>query len=85
MAEAGYMVVPKTLNAYLVSGYVFDQFKRRPWELGGGLNFYPGHTRSWRVNGHLLHVQRSPASSYFGYYLAGLTGTVFSLGADLLL
>ena len=85
MAEASYMVVPKTLAAYAVSGYVFDQFDRRPWEAGGGLNYYPSHTRSWRVNGHLVHVERSPASSFFGYYLSGLTGTIFSLGVDILL
>ncbi len=85
MAEASYMVVPRKLNLYLVSGYVWDDFKRQPWELGGGLNFYPSGTRSWRVNGHLLHVQRSPASSVFGYYQNGLTGTVFSLGIDILL
>ena len=84
MAEASYMVVPKTLNAYLVSGYVFDQFERRPWEAGGGLSYYPGHTRSWRVNAHAVHVQRSPSSSFFGYYLSGLTGTILSLGADVL-
>ena len=85
MAEASYMVVPKTLAAYAVSGYVFDQFRRRPWEAGGGLSYYPSHTRSWRVNLHLVHVQRSPASSFFGYYLDGLTGTIFSLGTDILL
>ena len=85
MAEASYMVVPRTLNLYAVSGYVFDQFKRKPWEAGGGLNYYPAHMRSWRVNMHLLHVDRSPASSVFGYYNAGQTGTVFSLGVDFLL
>lgn len=85
MAEASYMVVPRTLAAYAVSGYIFDQFQRHPWEAGGGLDYYPSHLRAWRVNAHILHVTRSPASSFFGYYLAGLTGTVFSLGVDILL
>jgi hypothetical protein len=84
MAEANYMVIPQTLAAYAVGGYVFDQFRRRPWEAGGGLSYYPSHTRSWRLNAHLLHVDRSPASSSFGYYLAGLRGTIFSLGTDVL-
>ena len=85
MAEASYMIVPKTVDLYVVSGYIWDQFRRQPWELGGGLNYYPSHTRSWRVNLHLLHVNQSPASSFFGYYQPGQTGTVFSLGCDIIL
>jgi hypothetical protein len=85
MAEASYMVVPKALNVYGVSGYVFDQFRRHPWEAGGGLDYYPSRTRSWRLNLHLLHIDKSPASSSFGYYLAGQTGTIWSLGVDILL
>ena len=85
MAEAMYMVVPKTLGVYSAGGYIFDQFERHPWELGGGASYYPSHTRSWRVNLHLLHVDKSPASSFFGYYQAGQTGTIFSLGVDILL
>jgi hypothetical protein len=71
-------------SASVASGYVFDQFERHPWELGGGADFYPTGTRSWRLNLHLLHIDKSPASSFFGYYLAGQTGTIFSLGTDIL-
>jgi hypothetical protein len=85
MAEAAYMVIPTTLSAYATSGYVFDAFRRHPWELGGGLDYYPSHTRSWRLNAHLLHIDKSPASSSFGYYQAGQTGTIFSLGTDIIL
>jgi hypothetical protein len=85
MAEASYMVVPKTVMLYGVGGYVSDQFKRHPWEAGGGVSYYPSHMRSWRVNMHLLHVDKSPATSFFGYYQPGQTGTIFSLGVDILL
>ena len=85
MAEAMHMVVRRTLGLYVVGGYVFDDFGRQPWELGGGANFYPSGTRSWRINSHVLHIHRSPASSSFGYYLAGQTGTIISIGIDLLL
>ena len=85
MAEAMHMVVTRKLGIYVVGGYVFDEFKRNPWELGGGANFYPSGTRSWRVNAHVLHIDRSPASSSFGYYSAGQTGTILSLGLDILL
>ncbi len=84
MAEASYMAIPKTLAVYGVGGYVNDQFKRNPWELGGGLSYFPSRTRSWRLNAHILHIDKSPTSSYFGYYLAGQTGTIFSLGTDVL-
>ena len=84
MAEMGYMVVPKRLNLDVFGGYVSDQFRRFPWELGGGLNYYPSGTRSWRLNLHVMHVDKSPASSFFGYYLAGQTGTTFSIGTDVL-
>jgi hypothetical protein len=84
MAEAGQMVIPKTLNAYVASGYIFDQFKRHPWELSAGFSYYPYHSRQWRLNIHYIHIVRSPTGSFFGYYTAGQTGTTFSLGSDIL-
>jgi hypothetical protein len=84
-AEAMHMVVPQKLGLYAVGSYVFDDFKRRPYELGGGANFYPYGKRNWRLNMHVLHVYRSPTGSNFGYYAAGMTGTIFSLGTDILL
>jgi hypothetical protein len=84
MAEVGYMAVPKTLNVYAIGGSVHDQFRRYPWEAGGGVAYYPSHTRSWRLDLRAVHVDKSPASSSFGYYLAGLTGTIISLGSDIL-
>jgi hypothetical protein len=84
LVQMMYMAIPKTLGVYAVGGYVRDEFKRRPYEAGGGLSWYPAQSRSWRVNLHALHVERSPASSFFGYYQAGQTGTVLSLGSDVL-
>lgn len=85
MAEAMQMVVPKTLGAYVATGYVFDQFKRHPWELSGGLDYYPYHLRAWRLNLHYIHIVRSPTGSFFGYYTAGQTGTTWSISTDILL
>jgi hypothetical protein len=85
MAEAMHMVLPRSLGVYVVSGYVFDDFKRHPWELATGVNFYPYGTRAWRLNLHLIHVERSPTGSFFGYYTAGQTGTTISLATDILL
>jgi hypothetical protein len=85
MAEASYMVLRRKLMVYTVGGYVFDDFRRFPWEAGGGMNYYPSDTRSWRLNLHLLHVNKSPVQSFFSYYNGGQTGTIFSLGIDILL
>jgi hypothetical protein len=85
MAEAMRMVIPKTLGVYTVGGYVFDQFKRQPWELSAGLDYYPYRTRAWRLNVHYIHVVKSPTGSFFGYYTPGQTGTTISIGSDILL
>ena len=83
--QAMQMVVPKRLGAYVTYGKLFDDYRRRPWELSGGLSFYPSGTRSWRVNLHTIYVDRSPAASNFGFYTAGQTGTTISLGVDILM
>lgn len=83
--EAGHMVIKKKLMLYATGSYLFDEFERNPWEIGGGASLYPFGNRSWRLNAHLLHIEKSPAGSNFGYYTAGQTGTILSLGTDFLL
>jgi hypothetical protein len=84
MVQAGHMVVPKKLLLYACGGYVFDDFKREPWEVSGGASFYPMGTRSLRLNLHLIKVEKSPTGSNFGYYTAGQSGTTVSAGVDIL-
>ena len=83
--EAMHMVVPKYLGIYGVTSYIWDDFNRRPWEVAGGADFYPSGTRSWRLNLHIIRIDKSPASSSFGYYTSGQSGTTVSLGTDILL
>ena len=83
--EAMQMVVPRKLGVYGVASYIHDDFKRYPYEAGGGASFYPYGNRQWRLNLHVLHVVKSPTASNFGYYSGGMTGTIFSLGTDILL
>jgi hypothetical protein len=83
--EAMQMVVPRKLGLYAAGSYLYDDFNRHPWELGGGASFYPYASRAWRLNMHIMHVEKSSAGSTFGYYTAGQTGTIFSLGTDILL
>ena len=84
-AEAMHMVVEKKLGIYATSGYIFDEFERTPWELGGGASFYPYGNRNLRLNFHYIHVDQCPTGSNFGYYTAGQTGNTISLGVDILL
>jgi hypothetical protein len=85
MAEAMQMVVPRKLGIYGAVSYAWDDFQRHPWELAGGASFYPYGNRNWRLNLHVIHIEKSPASSSFGFYNAGQTGTTLSLGTDILL
>ena len=79
------MVVPKVLALYAINSYMFDGFKRHPWEAGGGFNFYPKKTRNWRLNGQVHYVFKSSAGGTFGLYTAGQTGTTITIGTDILL
>lgn len=83
--QAMQMVYPKLVALYFTGGYVFDQFKRHPWEISFGSNVYPSGTRSWRLNLHVIRVEKSPTGSNFGFYTAGQSGWTISLGTDILL
>jgi hypothetical protein len=83
--QTSYQVIKKRLEVYGVYGTIMDEFKRNPWEISGGLNFFPSKVRNWRINLHLIRIEKSPNSSYFGYYTAGQSGTTISIGTDFLL
>lgn len=82
--DLSHMVIHRTLNAYVSGSYMFDEFKNNPYEICAGLNYYPIHTRNWRLNAHFIYITKSPASSTFGYYVAGQTGPTLSLCSDFL-
>ncbi|ULQ54077.1 hypothetical protein [Flavihumibacter fluvii] len=83
--QISHMVIPKRLVLYGINSYFWDEFKRHPYEFGGGLNFYPVNSRSWRLNGQVMRVYKSSAGGTFGLYTAGQTGTTITLGTDILL
>ena len=83
--QALFMVVPKVLCVYGVNCRLFDEFKRNPWEAGGGVNIYPAKSRSWRINAQAMYIYKSAAGGTFGLYSAGQTGTTITVGADILL
>jgi hypothetical protein len=83
--QVSYMAIPQKLCVYGINSYFWDQFKRHPWEGGGGVNVYPIKTRSWRLNLQVMHVYKSSAGGTFGLYTAGQTGTTITFGTDILL
>jgi hypothetical protein len=82
--QAMHMVVPKYVGLYGTGGYVWDDFQRNPWEVSGGVSVYPTGTRSWRLNLHVIRIEKSPTGSNFGYYTAGQSGTTVSVGTDII-
>ena len=43
-----------------------------------GMNYYPFKTRNQRLNLQYIHVDKSPVSSDFGYYVGGQEGDTLS-------
>lgn len=83
--QVSYMVIPQKLCLYGVHSALLDEFKRNPWEAGGGFSMYPLKTRSWRLNLQVMRVYKSSAGGTFGLYTAGQTGTTLTFGTDILL
>ncbi|HTQ29019.1 MAG TPA: hypothetical protein VMI35_12860 [Puia sp.] len=83
--QVSQVVVKRKLIAYAINGYFWDSFNRHPWEAGGGVNWYPYKTRSWRLNAQVMYVYKTAAGGTFGLYTAGQTGTTITVGTDILL
>ncbi|HEY4966227.1 MAG TPA: hypothetical protein VII28_07500, partial [Puia sp.] len=79
------MVIPRILMIYGINSYFWDQWNRHPWEAGGGVNVYPMKSRSWRLNLQIDHIYKSSTGGTFGLYTSGQTGTILTIGADILL
>ena len=80
--QGSFYPVPRKLEIYGITSHIFgdkDAGFGHQDEYGGGFNFYPADTRSHRFNFQLLHTDRSPVSSTFGYYTGGMKGTTMSL------
>jgi hypothetical protein len=77
--QLGYMVVPKRVELYGATSYIFGQYGNSKEFIIGG-NYYPWNTRNARLNIQLINVDHSPVSSTFGFYLGQLTGQIVSIG-----
>jgi len=77
--QLGYMIVPKKIEIYGATSYIFGQYGQ-PKEFIAGGNYYPWHSRNARLNIQLINVDRSPVNSTFGFYLGQLKGQIFTIG-----
>jgi hypothetical protein len=85
--QAAYMVVPKRLEFYGATSYIFGQFAQpvsHPKEFIIGNNYYPWNTRNIRLNTQLIEARHSPVNSTFGFYTGQQTGPIFSIGVTAL-
>ena len=77
--QAADMIVPKRVELYGATSYVFGQYGN-PKEFIVGGNYYPWNTRNIRANLQLISVDHSPVNSTFGFYLGQLSGHIISFG-----
>jgi hypothetical protein len=80
--QASAMVLPRRLELYGATSWIFPDPAagyRDSYDFLGGLNVYPFDTRNNRFNAQVIRVVRSPASSLFGYYVGGQSGTTLSV------
>ena len=82
-AQASYMVVPRKVELYGATSYVFSNYGK-PKEFITGGNYYPWNTRNIRLNLHIINVGHSPVNSTFGFYTGQITGTIVALGMTVL-
>jgi hypothetical protein len=77
--QMAYMIVPRKIELYGSTSYVFSDYGR-PKEFITGGNYYPWNTRNLRLNIQVINVDQSPVSSTFGFYQGKVTGPVLVIG-----
>ena len=77
--QMAHMIMPKRLELYGATSYVFSDYGRPKEFLVGG-NYYPWDTRNLRLNVQLINVDHSPVNSTFGFYMGKITGQVVAIG-----
>jgi hypothetical protein len=79
--QGAFYPIPKVLELYGATSQIYgdkDAGFSNSNEYLGGLNYYFAHSRNYRLNTQVIHVNRSPVSSSFGYYVGGQKGPTVS-------
>ena len=80
--QGAFFPMPKRLELYGATSQIYgdkDAGFGDASEYLVGANIFPFNTRDYRMNLQLTNVNKSPVSSAFGYYTAGLDGTTASV------
>jgi hypothetical protein len=84
--QAAFFPIPRTLELYGATSQIYGDKSAgfsHSYEYLAGLNFYPFDERYFRVNAQVMNVYHSPASSTFGFYVGGQSGTIISVATSL--
>jgi Protein of unknown function (DUF3011) len=85
--QGAFYPIKKKLEIYGATSWVFgdkDAGFSTSHEYIQGANYFPFDTRNHRVNFQVIEVDRSPASSLFGFYVGGQKGTTVSVAMSVL-
>jgi hypothetical protein len=81
-AQAAYMIMDKKLDVHVIGSYINGEYGL-PWDLIGGLNFYPFKNRTVRINADARYSYHSPVG-YLAYpAFVGSTGVVYIFNVEL--
>jgi hypothetical protein len=78
LVQGGYYLVPKKLETFARSSFVYGRFGGG-FEVGGGVNWYVRGRRECRLTFEVLEISHSPAENILTGYRAGESGTLFQL------
>jgi len=83
--QAAFYPIKQKLELYAATSWVFgdkDAGFGDSHEYLGGANLFWFPSRNVRSNVQVIHVDRSPASSTFGFYVGGQKGTTLSVATS---
>ena len=75
------MLKPAKLQLYVAGSQIFGQYGD-PWDIGPGVNVFPFHKKSFRLNGQALYVSRTPVGYSAVPFPLGGTGFVFTFDVE---
>lgn len=80
-AQIAYFPLKKTLELHAIGSYINGEYFK-PYDLIGGINYFPFKNRSLRLNGEARYAYRS-AVGYLAYpTFVGTTGVVYMLNLE---
>jgi len=76
------MILPKQLQIYATYAEVLGEYGD-PWEIRGGLNFFPFKNQYARINAQYIYQDRSPVGNTSLPYAVGGTGSIFNIDFEI--